>query len=99
MIKKWLTSKSRRINLTVDRVQLLRPFYMKYDGKAGYAQTYGHVHRKHVAISVNAGRGGKHRRVMKVTSNKNYQDFGGTCSMIDIKATRFVLENGELIVR
>jgi len=75
----------------LDKVQEVNPYYLKYNGKTGYAQVVGKVEKKLVAIQVNNPDfpSGKINRIMTVTKRKFFSDFGGACTGLDIKATEF----------
>jgi hypothetical protein len=76
-------------------VQGVKPYYLKYDGKQGYVQVVGKITKKFIAVMVNnAGEpSGKINRIMKVTDRKFFNDFGGACTQMDIKATGFHLNS------
>ena len=78
-----------------EKVQVVNPYYLTYDGKTGYAQVVGKVKKKFVAIVVNNPDtpSGKLNRIMKVVSRKFFSDLGGACTGLDIKATGFVLSS------
>jgi len=73
-------------------VQAVNPYYLKYDGKTGYAQIVGRVEKKFVAIIVN-NPSGKLNRIMKVSKRKFFSDFGGACTQFNIEATGFELNS------
>lgn len=83
-------SKKKPPNL--DKVQTVNPYYLKYNGKTGYAQVMGRVEKNLVAIVVNNPdfSSGKINRIMKVTKRKFFSDFGGACTELNIKATGFI---------
>ena len=72
-------------------IQVVMPNCLSYDGKQGCAQVVGRIEKKFVAILVNNG-SGKVNRIMKVTKRKFFNDFAGTCTQLNIKATGFVLK-------
>lgn len=73
-------------------VQAVKPYYLEYNGETGYAQVVGRIEKEFVAIIVN-NCGGKVNRIMKVTKHEFFSDFGGTCTQLDIRATKFVLNS------
>ena len=80
----------------VTQVQLVKPYYMKYDGRKGYAMVATEVTKKFVAIEVNAAGGGKIWRVMKISDKKLFSDFGGTCTSMDIAAIAQIINVNNL---
>lgn len=73
-------------------IQLVKPYYLKYDGKEGHAQVIGRVEKKFVAIEVN-NPAGKINRIMKVTKREFFSDFGDTCTGLSIKVTGFLFNS------
>jgi len=75
---------------TTKNTRFVKPYYMQYDGKSGYAQIIGKIEKKFVAIKVN-NNAGKINRIMKITKRKYFSDFGQTCTELHFKATPFTL--------
>lgn len=73
------------------KVEIVRPYYLKYDGKVGFAQVTGNIQKPFVAILVNSQGGGQVNRIMEVSKRKTFSDFGGTCTGLDFKATGFIV--------
>ena len=73
-------------------IKVVTPYYLKYNGKTGFAQVVGKIEKKFVAILVN-NPNGKVNRIMEVTKRKYFSDFAGICTQLDIKATGFVLNS------
>lgn len=81
----------------LSKVQAVVPYYLKYNGKTGYAQVIGRVEKNLVAIVVNNPDtpSGKINRIMKVTKRKFFSDFGGACTGLDIRATVYIFPDEE----
>lgn len=80
--------------MNIKKVEIVSPYYLDYDGEAGYLQVVGKIKKPFVAVLVNSQAGGRVNRIMKVVKRKFFNDFGGTCSELNIKATGFVVNQG-----
>ncbi len=73
-------------------VDVIKPYYLDYDGTVGFAQVMRDVEKKHVGILVKDAEGNPFTRVMKVTDRESFSDFGGTCTGLHFKRTRFEIK-------
>jgi hypothetical protein len=77
--------------MDMKKVQIVSPYYLKYNGKTGYIQVTEEITKPFVAVLVNSQAGGKVNRIMEVSNKKFFSDFGGACTELDIKATGFIV--------
>ncbi|GAF67332.1 unnamed protein product [marine sediment metagenome] len=75
----------------IHKITRIRLFYMKYDGKTGYAQVRDKITTKYIAVEVN-NTAGRIWRIVKVTKRTFYVDFSVMCTGLNFKTTKFILE-------